>query len=202
MENYKVEQLKARLALRNLIIDKLLIGVLILIVGFRLNVLLEEYKTTLKISEKTINQKSLSLSEAYESSVHLYSSLTAFIHKQDATKIQDWKNKHLENIGPTVNTINRNSLYLSKNIENQLQLILHVHTGIKEKEFEYIQDCQDMFYWMHGVVENNISYELGLTKTRNNELDKLTEGIEDKINQKAILLLNESCQYYKETYNK
>ena len=201
MENNEIERLKARLTLRNLIIDKLLIGVLILISGFGLNILLEDYKSTLKISEKTINKKALSLTETYESSALLFTNLTTFIHEQDSKKIQGLKDKYIANIGPTINTINKNSLYLPKNIENQLQLILNVHTGLEEKEFEDIQECQGMFYWIHSIVENNISYEMGLTRTHNNELDKLAKDIENKINQKSIVLLNESCEYYKKNYN-
>jgi hypothetical protein len=172
MDNSQLERLKSKLELRNIIIDKAIIGILIAVFGWWLSVQLEAIKSEIRMNESAQDKKLTAIAEIQIETASLYSEFTNYHAQQREADYNKWKTKHNDRVKRLIRVINKNALYVSEKLDNELQVIVNLHAGLCKFEERPGLKYDQMFNELNNIINSILRYETGLEINRNTEMDK------------------------------
>lgn len=179
MDDVQLERLKSKLNLRNIVIDKVIIGAIILGFGWWLNTQLEAIKSEIRMNESALNLKITAMTAIQAETAKLYSGFTYYTHHHKNVDYNKWQEDHDKLIRKLIEVINGNSLYVSTKLANELQVIVNLHAGLRKVGEEQCLEYKQMVYDLNNVINSILRYETGVEIDRNTEMDKYTKLITD-----------------------
>lgn len=149
-----------KLQLQRLILDKLLIGLLILIVGFAANLIIERYRVQ-STRERFLLEKKLEaiqkISEAYFSMHNTFDGLMLRTHLNDG----HYKSMRTQ-IDDFINVWTHNSVILSSRFTKQMDYVTWIYIALAGMELEKMRDYRVFFFDVYSRFYSLTKEELGL----------------------------------------
>jgi hypothetical protein len=185
MEDQQLEKLKSNLNLRNIIIDKAIIGIIIIFFGWWLSIQLEELKSEIRMNESAQNLKIKAISAIQGEISNLFTEFTKFTSEPKKFDYEKWKEEHDTRVNKCIDKINKNSLYISTKLDKELQIIVDIHTGLSKVEKEHSLKYTEMAFDLFNIINSILRYETGIEINRDDGMDKYINNL-DRYTEKPI----------------
>jgi hypothetical protein len=161
-EKEKIE-FEHKLKIRRIILDKLLLGVVFIILGITTNTVLEKYKGNLTSGRFFLEKKydcALLMQEAMAIFLKQYEEFTADYKKADLSK--NYLKPFINALNDFSTTINKSYLLFSEDFGRSTQYLMLVFNGIAHKDVSKLVNYRAYVYDVLGWFHDNLVRELGL----------------------------------------
>jgi len=183
MDQDALEKIRANLQLRNLVIEKALFGVLIAISAFGANYLLESRKQELHHDSELKAETIEAVVAIHEEMAKLYDHYESFCLAGDnQASLGSWRKEHKKLFDQFVSTRNRNDLFISYNLAEDLQTIILLNEALCHSDFDADALVRrrpfvnDLYCWVGLSCRNEIGSKVLETNPIKDFSDNLLEN--------------------------
>jgi len=161
----KLEKEKARythkLEIRKLVIDKIILGAIIVALAFVGNMLFEKYRSSLTEQRFFLEKKFDALNQVRREFSEMLQLFSFCTRKSAQEPPKDYQKKFHQSIEDAVLAVNSASLLLPLELEKELEFNIWIHSAIHFKDVAKCKDYREFVSYLFDQFMNSLKIEAG-----------------------------------------